>query len=51
VKTGKIDATILYPTGGKEAVEYAVKLLNGEDIPAEIALEPQLVTAENADDF
>ena len=51
VKSGKIDATILYPTGGKVAVEYAVKLLEGEEIPTEIALEPQLVTAENVDDF
>lgn len=51
VKTGKIDATIVYPTGGKEAVEYAMKFLSGEEIPAEIALEPQLVTVENANDF
>ena len=51
VKTGKIDATIVYPTGGKEAVTYAVKLLGGEEIPTEIELAASIVTAENADEF
>lgn len=46
VKSGLIDATITYPTGGSEAMEYAVKLLLGEQIPKEIELDAKLITCE-----
>lgn len=44
VNTGDIDATITYPTGGRQAMGYAMKLLNGEKIPKEIELPTQLIT-------
>lgn len=51
VREGKIDGTITYPTGGKEAIAYAVKLLNGDEVPCEIELQAQLITVENVEDF
>ena len=38
VKQGILDATFEYPTGGKEAIEVALKILNGEKVPKEIEL-------------
>lgn len=32
VKSGVINITFIYPTGGKEAIEYAMKLFHGEKI-------------------
>lgn len=32
VEHGIIDATCVYPTGGAESIEYALKILNGESI-------------------
>lgn len=46
VNNGLIDATITYPTGGSEAMEYAVRLLQGEQIPKEIELDAKLITCE-----
>lgn len=51
VKQGRIDATITYPTGGTEAMEYAIRLLGGEEIPKEIELKVQLITSEYTDGF
>lgn len=51
VKSGLIDATITYPTGGSEAMEYASMLLLGEEIPKEIELDVQLITSEYTDGF
>lgn len=52
VKSGKLMGTFLCSTGGKEAVDYAVKILNGEqNIPKKIILRSQKITAENVGDF
>jgi len=48
---GKLNATFLYPTCGKEAIEYALKVLNGEKVPKIIRLEAKLITEENAELF
>ncbi|MEO7965756.1 MAG: substrate-binding domain-containing protein [Gemmatimonadaceae bacterium] len=38
VKDGKLAATFVYPTGGKEAVEVAAKILSGQSVPHHITL-------------
>jgi ribose transport system substrate-binding protein len=38
VQQGILDATFQYPTGGEEAIEAALKILNGESVPKEITL-------------
>jgi ribose transport system substrate-binding protein len=47
VQEGILDATFLYPTGGREAVELALAILGGEEAPKEIELGTRLFTAEN----
>jgi len=38
VADGKLAATFVYPTGGKDAVEIAEKILHGESVPHRITL-------------
>ena len=46
---GRIDVTYVYPTGGAEAIDYAVQILEqGMTPPAEVVLETEEVVPENA---
>jgi ribose transport system substrate-binding protein len=47
VRQGLLAATFEYPTGGREAVENALKVLKGEIIPKEVTLKSRFFTAEN----
>ncbi|MBN2560975.1 MAG: substrate-binding domain-containing protein [Phycisphaerae bacterium] len=47
VKQGILDATFLYPTGGAEAIDIALKILAGEDVPKEVTLGSRIFTKEN----
>lgn len=47
VKEGFLSATFLYPTGGEEAIDLAVKILNGEEVPKKVTLKSRLYTKEN----
>jgi len=47
VKQGILDATFLYPTGGQEAIDVALKILSGEKVPKEITLGSRIFTKEN----
>jgi ribose transport system substrate-binding protein len=47
VTQGILDATFQYPTGGAEAIQNALKILNGEQVPKEITLGSRLFTKEN----
>jgi ribose transport system substrate-binding protein len=38
VKDGKLDATFVYPTGGRQAVELAERILKGEKVPHRVVL-------------
>jgi ribose transport system substrate-binding protein len=38
VQQGILDATFQYPTGGSEAIDMAMKILKGEEVPREITL-------------
>ena len=47
VSQGILSATFQYPTGGAEAVDVALKVLQGETVPKEITLGSRLFTREN----
>ena len=43
VADGRLDATFVYPTGGKEAVDTAARILAGETVPKQITLATERV--------
>lgn len=47
VKQGLLAASFEYPTGGREAIETALKILAGETVPKEITLSSRVFTKEN----
>jgi ribose transport system substrate-binding protein len=49
VKQDILDATFLYPTGGVEAIDVALAILRGEEVPKHIVLGTRLFTGENID--
>lgn len=49
VKQGILDATFEYPTGGKEAIAFAHKILAGEDVPRNVVVSSRVFTPENID--
>lgn len=48
VSQGILAASFEYPTGGREAVETVLSVLNGEKVPKEITLPSRVFTKENA---
>jgi len=48
VADGKLAATFVYPTGGREAVEIAGRILSGEKVPHRVVLPTRMITKENA---
>jgi ABC-type sugar transport system substrate-binding protein len=49
VRNGVLDATFYCPTGGEQAIEYALRILRGEaGLPRELILDPIEITADNA---
>jgi ribose transport system substrate-binding protein len=48
---GRIDVTYVYPTGGQQAIDYALQIFAGEIPPAEVVLETEEVTADNAQEL
>ncbi len=49
VRQGILAASFEYPTGGKEAIATAVKILSGQKVPKEITLPSRVFTRENID--
>ena len=49
VKDGTLESTILYPTGGSEAIKLALKILNNEIVPKNNKLNTILIDSLNAD--
>jgi ribose transport system substrate-binding protein len=47
VKQGILDATFLYPTGGREAIDASLKLLGGQKLEQRMVLGTRLFTREN----
>jgi len=51
VKAGRLGVTHVYPTGGKEAIDYAVQILEKKQTPPKAVVLPTVqVTKANADD-
>ena len=48
VKSGILDATFLYPTGGAEAIDVTLRLLRGEKVEKKIVLGTRVFTRDNA---
>lgn len=44
VADGELDATFVYPTGGREAVELAARILKGERVPHRVVLKTEKIT-------
>lgn len=47
VQQGILDATFLYPTGGAEAIDMALRILAGEEVPKRVTLGTRIFTVEN----
>ncbi len=47
VRQGILSASFEYPTGGKEAIERGLQILQGEKVPKEIVLPSRVFTKEN----
>ncbi len=46
VRQGILEASFEYPTGGREAVENALKVLHGESVPKQVTLRSRVFTAD-----
>lgn len=49
VREGILSATFQYPTGGREAIDNAIKILRGDEVPKNITLGTRVFTKENVD--
>lgn len=49
VKNGTLNATLLYPTGGAEAIQTAVKILNKQPYNKDNKLLTNVINSENVD--
>jgi ribose transport system substrate-binding protein len=49
VRQGILQASFEYPTGGTEAIQTALRILNGEDVSKEITLRSRVFTKANID--
>lgn len=49
VKQGILSASFEYPTGGKEAIQTAVKIFGGQTVEKEITLNSRVFTKDNID--
>jgi ribose transport system substrate-binding protein len=47
VRQGLLEASFEYPTGGREAVANALKVLQGESVPKEVTLKSRFFTRDN----
>jgi len=48
---GVLQCTFVYPPCASEALDYAVAMLKGEEVPARVILEPSKITKENASEW
>ncbi len=51
VADGKLSATFIYPTGGREAIDVAEKIFRGEKVPKKIVLPTAMITKENVQQY
>ena len=48
VRDGKMGATFVYPFCGPEAIQYAARILGGEQVPKQVRLKTTMITQDNA---
>ncbi len=51
VADGELNGTFIYPTGGKVAVQTALKILEGQKVPKDIPLPSVQITPQNAKEY
>ena len=51
VLNGELNATFLYPSGGKEAILIALKILHGEKVEKNVTLQTATIDSSNAKEF
>ncbi|HQK77832.1 MAG TPA: substrate-binding domain-containing protein, partial [Candidatus Hydrogenedentes bacterium] len=51
VMDGVLQCTFVYPPCAAEAIDYAVAMLKGEDVPERVILKPTKITKENAEEW
>ncbi|MFZ0390353.1 MAG: substrate-binding domain-containing protein, partial [Calditrichia bacterium] len=51
VENGQLQATFLYPTGGEQAIETALNILHGKEVPHQITLETATIDSSNAGQY
>ncbi|MEJ5167979.1 MAG: substrate-binding domain-containing protein [Arcobacteraceae bacterium] len=49
IQEGKMKATYIYPTGGKEGAQIALDILAGKKVPKDVILKSEEITKENVD--
>jgi len=49
VRQGIFEASFEYPTGGKEAIDTALEILDGKTVPKEMVLNSRVFAKENID--
>jgi ribose transport system substrate-binding protein len=49
VREGILSASFLYPNGGREAIDIALRILHGEQVPKNITLNSRVFTQDNID--
>ncbi len=49
VRQGILSASFEYPTGGREAIDVALDILTGKEVPKEITLKSRMFTKENVE--
>jgi ribose transport system substrate-binding protein len=51
VMEGNLSATFIYPTCGKDAIDYALEILDRDEVPKRITLPTARITVENAEEW
>lgn len=51
IAEGRMTATFTYPNGGAEGVEYAYRILEGEEVESPLVLDSVLIDAENVEEW
>ncbi|MCI5150203.1 MAG: LacI family transcriptional regulator [Candidatus Electrothrix sp. MAN1_4] len=49
IRKGTQTGSVLFPLGGRQAAEVALKIMKGEEVPKHISIPVKLVTRENVD--
>ena len=50
IRAGTQTGSVLFPLGGKQAVDIAVKIIAGEPVPKHLSIPVKLVTQDNVED-